>query len=110
MYLKQILKIACAFVLMTVCQKQLSTQTRTITGLVVSDSARVPLAEATITVKGLSNTVLSNKDGRFAIKVPEGKCPVEDTFPAVFFTCSAWLRKFMRLTTDLFPGNAFLYT
>jgi TonB-linked SusC/RagA family outer membrane protein len=60
-------------------------QTRTITGVVISDSTRQPLIGVSVNLKGSTTGTATDNDGRFSINVPGQGNPVLE-FSSVGFT------------------------
>lgn len=73
MYFKHILKFACLFVFIALSYHQAIGQSKTVTGIVVSDSANAPLEGVTIKVKGANQSTYTNKLGRFTLEVRDEK-------------------------------------
>ncbi|MEI6950302.1 SusC/RagA family TonB-linked outer membrane protein [Paraflavisolibacter sp. H34] len=73
MYFKQILKFGCLPLFLTICQVRAIGQTKTVTGVVVSDSAHAPIEGVTVTARGSAQATTTDKNGRFTLKAPAGK-------------------------------------
>jgi TonB-linked SusC/RagA family outer membrane protein len=69
--------------LLAVCWTLAWSQTRQVTGRVVSDSAQLPLGGVTVTVKGTTNSTATNNDGNYSITVSPSATLV---FSSVGFT------------------------
>ncbi|MCH5720285.1 carboxypeptidase-like regulatory domain-containing protein [Niabella hibiscisoli] len=67
------MKFTCLLLLIALCHNQAIGQTKSITGVVVSDSANAPLEGVTISVKGGVSSVTTDKNGRFTLNAPLGK-------------------------------------
>ncbi len=55
-------------------------QSKTVTGKVVDQETKQPLADVSVSVKGSGNTVVSNSQGVFSIIVPSGDAVLEITY------------------------------
>jgi TonB-linked SusC/RagA family outer membrane protein len=60
------------FLLLCFCFNLAWSQTRQVTGRVLSDSASVALSGVSVTIKGTTTTVITQNNGNFAITIPGG--------------------------------------
>lgn len=61
------------FLFLSCCSFFALAQERTITGKITDETSKLPVAGATVTVKGTKNTVASDGEGVFSIKAPGGQ-------------------------------------
>ena len=71
--LKKSLLGLCALICCMFLSSQVSAQQKTITGTVSNSKDNLPVALATVSVKGAKTAVTTNANGSFSISVPEGK-------------------------------------
>src|SRR5690606_12214108 len=70
MYFKHIFKFTCLFVLIAFISVNAAAQTKTISGTVVDDSTKAPVAGVTIKVKNGPQTAVSDANGEFTLNIP----------------------------------------
>src|SRR6185437_14446055 len=55
------------------CSCMAFAQERTVSGTIIDDSTKLPIAAATVTVKGARKSISAGTDGSFTLSVPSGK-------------------------------------
>ena len=66
-------KTSLLFLFLFACSCMAFSQERTVSGKVSDESTKLPVAAATVTLKGGRKSVTAGADGSFTINVPEGK-------------------------------------
>lgn len=66
-------KTSLLFLFLFACSCMAFSQERTVSGKVSDESTKLPVAAATVTLKGTRKSVTAGADGSFTISVPEGK-------------------------------------
>jgi TonB-linked SusC/RagA family outer membrane protein len=77
MYFKHILKFTCLVVLLVFASINVQAQTRAVSGTIVDDSTKVPIAGVTIRVKNGPQTAVTNADGEFTLNIPTAGATLE---------------------------------